>query len=115
MMLVFRLSSQGRQVDDIEIWTHTNDTLGSVRRQIMQRLKANPASAKLELFLNGDVIDTVDDRKILLHLPLRDKTLLNGKLTQINGNQASHSHIRHNKSLFEIFKREGKRFIGHFF
>ena len=35
----------------------------------------------MELFLNGDLIDTVDDRKILLHLPLRDKTLLTGKLS----------------------------------
>ena len=80
-MLLFRFPNQGRQVEDVEIWTHTNDTLGAVRRQILQRLKGNPSNVKLELFLNGDLIDTIDDRKILLHLPLRDKTLLTGKLT----------------------------------
>ena len=81
LMLLFRFPNQSRQVEDVEIWTHTNDTLGAVRRQILQRLKGNPSNVKLELFLNGDLIDTVDDRKILLHLPLRDKTLLTGKLT----------------------------------
>ena len=81
LMLLFRFPNQGRQVEDVEIWTHTNDTLGAVRRQILQRLKGNPSNVKLELFLNGDLIDTIDDRKILLHLPLRDKTLLTGKLT----------------------------------
>ena len=66
LLLPFRFPNQGRQVDDLEIYTHTNDTLGSVRRQILQRLKGNPSNVKLELFLNGDVIDTADDRKILL-------------------------------------------------
>ena len=61
-----RFPNQGRQVDDLEIFTHTNETLGSVRRQILQRLKGNPSNVKLELFLNGDLIDTADDRKILL-------------------------------------------------
>ena len=81
LMLLFRFPNQGRQVEDVEIWTHTIDSVGAVRRQILQRLKGNPSSVKLELFLNGDLIDTIDDRKILLHLPLRDKTLLTGKLT----------------------------------
>ena len=62
----FRFPNQGRQVDDLEIFSHTNETLGSVRRQILQRLKGNPTNVKLELFLNADVIDTADDRKILL-------------------------------------------------
>ena len=42
LMLLFRFPNQGRQVEDVEIWTHTNDTLGAVRRQILQRLKGNP-------------------------------------------------------------------------
>jgi ubiquitin carboxyl-terminal hydrolase 9/24 len=50
----------------LEIFTHTNETLGAVRRQILQRLKGNPSNVKLELFLNGDLIDPADDRKILL-------------------------------------------------
>ena len=88
LTLLFRFPNQGRQIEDVEIWTHTNDTLGAVRRQILQRLKGNPANVKLELFLNGDLIDPADDRKILLHLPLRDKTLLSGKLSPINSAQS---------------------------
>ena len=53
LMLLFRFPNQSRQVEDVEIWTHTNDTLGAVRRQILQRLKGNPSNVKLELFLNG--------------------------------------------------------------
>ena len=67
------------------MWTHTNETLGSVRRQILQRMKGNPANVKLELFVNGDPIDPIDDRKILLHLPIKDKTLLSAKITPVGG------------------------------
>ena len=88
MMLIFRFPNQSRQISDIDIWTHTNETLGSVRRQILQELKGNnSANVKLELFVNGDLIDPIDDRKILLHLPLRDKTLLSGKVTALSGGQ----------------------------
>lgn len=37
LSLTIRFSNQGRSFDDTEVWTHTNDTLGSVRRQILTR------------------------------------------------------------------------------
>lgn len=37
LSLTIRFSTQGRSFDDIEVWTHANDTLGSVRRQILTR------------------------------------------------------------------------------
>ena len=74
-----------RQVEDLEILTHTNETLGSVRRQLLQKLKGNPANVKLELFLNGDPIDPIEDRKILAHLPIKDKSLLSAKITPVGG------------------------------
>ncbi len=37
--LTVRFPNQGRQVEDLELWTHSNDTLGSLRRQVVQRLK----------------------------------------------------------------------------
>jgi ubiquitin carboxyl-terminal hydrolase 9/24 len=39
LVLLFRFPNQGRQMEDLEIYTHTNDTLASVKRQILQRLK----------------------------------------------------------------------------
>lgn len=37
LVLTVRFPSQGRQVDDLELLAHTNDTLGAVRRQIYTR------------------------------------------------------------------------------
>ena len=45
LMLLFRFPNQGRQVEDVEIWTHTNDTLGAVRRQILQRQTFDPVGS----------------------------------------------------------------------
>jgi ubiquitin carboxyl-terminal hydrolase 9/24 len=35
--LLVRFPNQGRQVEDIDVWSHTNDTIGAVRRQILHR------------------------------------------------------------------------------
>ena len=37
LMLLVRFPNQGRQVDDLDIWTHTNDSIGSIRRQVLNR------------------------------------------------------------------------------
>ena len=73
-------------MDDLDIYTHTNDTLASVKRLIIQRLKGNPSQIKVELKYEGELIDSSDDRKILLNLPFRDKAILEGKLIPVNHN-----------------------------
>lgn len=73
--LIVRFPNQGRQVDDLDIWSHTNDTIGSVRRCILNRIKANSAHTKIELFIGGDIIDPADDRKLIGQLNLKDKTV----------------------------------------
>lgn len=64
----------------MDIWSHTNDTIGSVRRGILNRIKANAAHTKIELFIGGEVVDPADDRKLIGQLNLKDKTvrMLNG-------------------------------------
>lgn len=57
----------------MDIFTHSNDTLASLRRQILRRIKASGANVKLDLFINGELLDAVDDRKQLSQIPLRDK------------------------------------------
>jgi hypothetical protein len=57
----------------VDIFTHSNDTLASLRRQILRRIKASGANVKLDLFINGELLDAVDDRKQLSQIPLRDK------------------------------------------
>lgn len=73
--LIVRFPNQGRQVDDLDIWSHTNDTIGSVRRAILNRIKANAAHTKIELFIGGEVVDPADDRKLIGQLSLKDKTV----------------------------------------
>ncbi|KAJ6667612.1 hypothetical protein lerEdw1_016733 [Lerista edwardsae] len=87
--LVVRFPNQGRQVEDLDVWSHTNDTIGSVRRCILNRIKANSAHTKVELFIGGDLVDPADDRKLIGQLNLKDKTLITAKLTQISSNMPS--------------------------
>ncbi|XP_065107920.1 ubiquitin carboxyl-terminal hydrolase 9X isoform X6 [Paramisgurnus dabryanus] len=87
--LVVRFPNQGRQVDDLDIWSHTNDTIGSVRRCILNRIKANSTHTKIELFIGGEIIDPADDRKLIGQLNLKDKTLITAKLTQVSANMPS--------------------------
>ncbi|XP_059479532.1 probable ubiquitin carboxyl-terminal hydrolase FAF-X isoform X3 [Neocloeon triangulifer] len=89
LALLVRFANPGRPLDDVEVSTHGNDTLGALRRQVLRRIKASPTSVKLDLFLNGELLDTADDRKLLSHIPLRDKTVLNGKLCQQSSNMPS--------------------------
>uniref|UniRef100_H2QZC4 Ubiquitin specific peptidase 9, Y-linked n=1 Tax=Pan troglodytes TaxID=9598 RepID=H2QZC4_PANTR len=86
LSLIVRFPNQGRQVDELDIWSHTNDTIGSVRRCIVNRIKANVAHTKIELFVGGELIDSEDDRKLIGQLNLKDKSLITAKLTQINSN-----------------------------
>ncbi|XP_011304639.1 probable ubiquitin carboxyl-terminal hydrolase FAF-X [Fopius arisanus] len=89
MSLVIRFVNPGRSIDDIEIYTHSNDTLASLRRQILRRIKASGTNVKLDLFINGESLEQADDRKLLSQIPLRDKMLLSAKLSQINSNMPS--------------------------
>lgn len=75
LSLIVRFPNHGRQVDDLDIWSHTNDTVGSVRRCILSRIKANVAHTKIELLVGGELIDSEDDRKLIGQLNLKDKSV----------------------------------------
>lgn len=62
-------------MEDLDIWSHTNDTIGQVRRCILNRIKANSAHTKVELFIGGELVDPADDRKLIGQLNLKDKTV----------------------------------------
>ncbi|XP_030838236.1 probable ubiquitin carboxyl-terminal hydrolase FAF-X isoform X3 [Strongylocentrotus purpuratus] len=84
-----RFPNQGRQVDDIDIWSHTNESLASVRRQILLRAKANLATTRLDLYINGELLDPAEDRRLVGDIPLRDRTLITAKLCQMGSNMPS--------------------------
>nr|CAD7589819.1 unnamed protein product [Timema genevievae] len=89
LTLVVRFSNPGRTVDDLDMFTHSNDTLASLRRQVLRRIKATGANVKLDLLINGELLFPVEDRKLLSQIPLRDKMLLTAKLSQVNANMPS--------------------------
>ncbi|KAI5714812.1 hypothetical protein M8J77_005865 [Diaphorina citri] len=72
----------GRALEDIELPTHTHDTIGSVRRTLLRKIKpVLSANMKLDLYLNGDFLDTSEDRKLLSCLSHQNKLFLTGKLS----------------------------------
>ncbi|CAB3237376.1 unnamed protein product [Arctia plantaginis] len=84
----FNFQTGQRQVEDIELFSHSNETLHSLRATIQRRLKCTSESNiklelyvnKLELYVNGELLDSSHDRKILSQIPLRDKTVIVAKV-----------------------------------
>ncbi|XP_063547239.1 probable ubiquitin carboxyl-terminal hydrolase FAF-X isoform X2 [Cydia strobilella] len=84
----FNFQTGQRQLDDIELFSHFNEALYSLRAAIQRRLKcASDTNTKLELFvnkvelyLNGELLDSTHDRKILSQIPVRDKTVIVAKV-----------------------------------
>lgn len=86
--LIVRFPSQGRQMDDIDIWSHTNDTIGQVRRQVLCKIKAS-SNIKVDLYANGELLDPVEDKRLISQIPLREKSLITAKLIQVGSNMPS--------------------------
>ena len=52
------------------------------------RVKANNANMKVDLYVNGELIDA-SDKKLVSQLPIKDRMVLTGKLYQVNANMPS--------------------------
>ncbi|CAG0892062.1 unnamed protein product, partial [Darwinula stevensoni] len=78
LSVTVRFPNQGKQVEELDLWSHTNETLGTVRRHILQQLKlaAPSPGMKVDLFLNGEILDPgTEDRKLISQISLSDKAL----------------------------------------
>ncbi|CAG0905063.1 unnamed protein product, partial [Cyprideis torosa] len=83
LSLTIRLQAAGRQgaVEDIGVVAHSNQTLGTLRREILNLLcPSSPHHMRLELTLSGDVLEPVWDKRLITEIPLKDKMILMGKL-----------------------------------
>ncbi|XP_045454666.1 probable ubiquitin carboxyl-terminal hydrolase FAF-X [Melitaea cinxia] len=84
----FNFQTGQRQIEDTELFSHSNETLHTLRAAVQRRLKCASDSNiklemyinKLELYVNGELLDTSYDRKILSQIPLRDKTVIVAKV-----------------------------------
>lgn len=86
MTIFVRLQNPGRQIDEIEVSTHTNETIAAFKRNILKRIKGvSSATIKVDLFYNsGEMFEVGDERNPLSHFNFRDKMFLTAKLTPIN-------------------------------
>ena len=71
-------------MDDIDIWSHTNDTIGAVRRHILHRVKAS-SNVKVDLYVNGEILDPSEDKRLISQIPLRDKMVSDTYYIQLQG------------------------------
>ena len=75
LSLVIRLPAQGRSYD-FTVESHTQETLASVRRRVLHKVKASPQAFKVELYINGETIDHAEDKKCIGEIPvIRDETV----------------------------------------
>lgn len=89
--LYIRFQTNGRSLDDTEVTTHTNETVISFKRNLLKRLKGTSINnIKIDLFNNnGELIEISDDRHPLSTYNIRDKTVINVKLSPMGTALAS--------------------------
>uniref|UniRef100_A0A0K8W252 ubiquitinyl hydrolase 1 n=1 Tax=Bactrocera latifrons TaxID=174628 RepID=A0A0K8W252_BACLA len=89
--LYIRFQNPGRPIDDIEVTTHSNETVASFKRNLLKRIKGNsPANIKVDLFYNnGELIEISDEINPLYQYAIRDKMILTAKLTPVGPGLAS--------------------------
>lgn len=57
--------------------THTNQTVGCIRKQILRKVKGFAANLKVELYVNGEMFDPIDDRRLISEVPvIKDKMVM---------------------------------------
>ncbi|CAB4035298.1 probable ubiquitin carboxyl-terminal hydrolase FAF-X, partial [Paramuricea clavata] len=72
--LIIRTVAQGRQTEDFELWSHLNETIATVRRHILQKMRTVfPQVSKIDLYVGGDLLSPVDDKRLIgkCHFPER--------------------------------------------
>ena len=105
VLLLVRLQVQNRQADDIELISHVNETIGSLRRQIFIKTKINPQINKIDLIINNECVECVDDNKMLAEFQFKEKMFIIARVTQtasgLSGagrNSGSNNNNAHNSS-----------------
>lgn len=64
--------------------THTNQTVGCIRKQILRKVKGFAANLKVELYINGEIFDTVDDKRLISEVPvIKDKMVKDCFISQV--------------------------------
>jgi ubiquitin carboxyl-terminal hydrolase 9/24 len=87
--LYIRFSPQNNRFDDFDLWSHTKESMASVRRQINLRYKLPAQTIKIDIYNNGELLNPSDDCKMIGDSNLKDRTVLTVKAAQIGGSAPS--------------------------
>ncbi|XP_041564939.1 probable ubiquitin carboxyl-terminal hydrolase FAF isoform X2 [Drosophila elegans] len=89
--LYIRFQNPGRPIDDLEIVTHSNETMAAFKRSLLKRIKGtSTTNIKVDLFYtNGEMIEVSDEINPLYQYTIRDKMILTAKLTPVGTGLAS--------------------------
>lgn len=89
--VLIRFQNPGRQLEDLEVVTHNNETIFSFKRNLLKQIKAATTNnLKIDLFnSNGELIEITDDRYPVSHYSIRDKTIITVKLAPSGSGLAS--------------------------
>ena len=82
VIILVRIQLQNKPADEIELISHVNETIGSLRRQIYIRTKINPQMNKIDLIINNECVECIDDNKILGDYHVKEKMLIVARVTQ---------------------------------
>lgn len=56
---------------------HGNLTVGCMRKQILRKVKGFGVNLKVELYANAEILDPVDDRRLISEVPsIKDRMVL---------------------------------------
>uniref|UniRef100_A0A2M4DNF9 ubiquitinyl hydrolase 1 n=1 Tax=Anopheles darlingi TaxID=43151 RepID=A0A2M4DNF9_ANODA len=84
--LLIKFQTPGRQLDDVEVLSHSNETMHSLKRNILRRIKALKANEiRVDLYDNvtGELVMVPDEQQTLAFYGIRDKMSLSAKLTPV--------------------------------
>uniref|UniRef100_A0A182W8G5 USP domain-containing protein n=1 Tax=Anopheles minimus TaxID=112268 RepID=A0A182W8G5_9DIPT len=85
--LIIKFQTPGRQLDDIEMMSHSNETMHSFKRNLLRRIKVLKANEiRVDLYDNGtnELVMVPDEQQTLAFYGIRDKMSLIAKLTPVS-------------------------------
>ncbi|XP_065887407.1 ubiquitin carboxyl-terminal hydrolase 9X-like isoform X3 [Dysidea avara] len=79
-MLVIRcIMGHYQPPEDIDLFSHSNETVAALRRHILQKMKLS-SSSRLELYINSELLHTADDKRLVVSVPLKNGSVVTAKV-----------------------------------
>src|SRR5699024_1883099 len=94
----------GRNNEELDLWTHTNEPLYSICNRILTTLKMS-GNVDVELFNMGDKID-LTSVKLISHLSPKEKLNLSARLTNSSTNISSSPDFEYSDSRNKLEARK---------